>query len=77
METSTNYRQKPEPGPARLFRNARLAFPDFIIEGALAVENGRISGNVPAGGRTAEDDAGGGNVTVNKLFAEAFALRVV
>src|SRR5690242_833859 len=28
---------------ALLFRNARLAFPDFIIEGALFVENGKIA----------------------------------
>lgn len=28
---------------ALLFRNARLAFPDFIIEGALLIENGKIA----------------------------------
>jgi N-acetylglucosamine-6-phosphate deacetylase len=28
---------------ATLFRNARLAFPDFLIEGALLVEDGRIA----------------------------------
>ena len=44
METSTRYKQKPEPGRPLLFRNARLAFPDFIIEGTLAAENGRITG---------------------------------
>src|SRR6476620_1049925 len=28
---------------ATLFRNARLAFPDFLVEGALLVENERIA----------------------------------
>jgi N-acetylglucosamine-6-phosphate deacetylase len=28
---------------ALLFRNARLAFPDFIIEGALLAENGKVA----------------------------------
>jgi len=44
------------------FKNARLAFPDFLIEGSLLVEGGKISGiwineeasNVPAGSRSVD-----------------------
>src|SRR5687768_17256953 len=43
--------------PITFFKNARLAFPDFLAEGALLVETGRITaiwiaeppGHIPAG----------------------------